>query len=74
MINFELEFEKVKDSKGKIRTQLIPESIILEIKNLYKNWEILTKKELIISFYKGYREVPKCKNDNFCFAGPRWEN
>lgn len=72
MGNFELEFEKVKDSKGKIRTQLIPESVVLEIKNLYKNWEILTQKELIVSFYKGYREVPKCKNNN-CSNFVKWK-
>ena len=71
MNNFEIEFEKVKDSKGKIRTKLIPENIIMEIKKLYINWEILATKEMIISFYKGYREVPRCQNEN-CSNFVKW--
>lgn len=73
MNNLIIEFEKVKDSKGKIRTNLISENIITEIKKVYKNWEILTRKELIVSFYKGYIEVPKCKNDN-CSNFVKWKS
>lgn len=72
MNNFDMEFEKVKDSKGKIRTNLIPENVITEIKKVYKNYEILTRKELIVSFYKGFREVPKCKNNN-CSNFVKWK-
>ena len=72
MNNFDMEFEKVKDSKGKIRTNLIPENVITEIKKVYKNYEILTRKELIVSFYKGYIEVPKCKNNN-CSNFVKWK-
>lgn len=73
MNNFDIEFEKVKDSKGKIRTKLLPENIIDEIKKLYLNHEILTEKELIVSFYKGFREVPKCKND-ICSNFVKWRS
>ena len=73
MNNFDIEFEKVKDSKGKIRTKLLPENIIDEIKKLYLNHEILTEKELIVSFYKGFREVPKCKN-GACSNFVKWKS
>lgn len=60
------EIELAKDSSGRIKYSKIPDSIIPNILKFYINGEKLIKKDLISSFYRGYRKLEKCLNENCC--------
>lgn len=63
--------EKSLDKIGRIRAKFVPDYIYSEIIKICPKFKFLDRSSTIIAFYNGYRNIPKCLNDD-CQNDTNW--